>query len=218
MTLFDSGPYDLGDYGSLQSVIDYFDGSFARYGVGTKPGVRSWAVFEPDWAAPNWCGPVEGVLACDIRLHNPAVILVFIGSNDNSEAEIYVENMRRLVEYATTNGVIPILVTKADRYEGDDNRNNNILRQIAADFQVPLIDFDLVADTLPNRGLGEDNVHLKSSVEGNYTMPQALETGYGTHNLVILLGLYAVWQEVIVPALVVNRANTTAATNGINSS
>jgi hypothetical protein len=217
MTLFDSGPYDLGDYTYLQPVIDYFDGSFARYGVGIKPGLRSWAVFDPDWAAPNWCGPEEGVLACEIRLHNPAVILVFIGSNDNSEAEIYVENMRRLVEYATTNGVIPILVTKADRYEGSGNRNNNILRQIAADFQVPLVDFDLVAETLPNRGLGEDNVHLKSSVEGNYTMPQALETGYGTHNLVILLGLYAVWQEVIVPALVVNQANTTAATNGINS-
>jgi hypothetical protein len=58
---------------------------------------------------------------------------------------------------------------------------------------------------LPNRGLGEDNVHLASSAEGNFMMPQALETGYGTHNLVILMGLYAVWQDIIEPALVVNH-------------
>ena len=204
MTRYDSLAYDLGDFGYLEPVVDYFSGSFERYGVGTKPGLRSWAVFDPIWADPEWCGTEESIIACEIRLYDPAVILVFIGTNDNSEAEIFDENMRHLVVYALENGVIPVLVTKADRYEGPGNRNNEMLRQIAADYDVPLLDFDLVADTLPNRGLGEDGVHLTSSLEGNYTMPQALETGYGTHNLVVLLGLYAVWQEVIKPALVVD--------------
>ncbi len=207
MTRFDSLAYDLGDYSYLDPVIDYFSGSFERYGVGTKPGLRSWSVFDPIWADPEWCEAEESILACEIRLYNPAVILVFIGTNDNSEAEIFDENMRQLVVFATENGVIPILVTKADRYEGAGNRNNEMLRQIAADYSVPLVDFDLAADTLPNRGLGEDGVHLTSSLDGNYSMPQALETGYGTHNLVILLGLYAVWQEVIEPALVVDGFN-----------
>ncbi len=210
MTLFDSGQYDLGDYGYLQPVIDYFDGSFGRYGVGVKPAMRSWSLFDPEWADPEWCEPEEGPLACEIRLHNPAVIVVVVGSNDNSEAVIFDENMRQMVEYATSNGVIPILVTKADRYEGGDNRNNNLLRAIAADFDVPLVDFDVVADTLPNRGLGEDEVHLSSSAAGNFTMPQGLETGYGTHNLVILMGLYAVWQEVIAPAQIVYMNGTQA--------
>jgi hypothetical protein len=108
--------------------------------------------------------------------------------------------MRRLVTYATENGVIPILITKADRYEGEENRNNLLIRQIAVDYQVPLLDFDLVASTLPNRGLGEDGVHLTSSVAGNFRLPEALEIGYGTHNLLVLLGLHALWQEVILPA------------------
>jgi hypothetical protein len=108
------------------------------------------------------------VIACEIRLHNPAVILVIIGTNDNSEAHIFEENMRRLVTYATENGVIPILITKADRYEGEENRNNLLIRQIAVDYQVPLLDFDLVASTLPNRGLGEDGVHLTVFGTGHF--------------------------------------------------
>jgi hypothetical protein len=210
LTLFDLGPYNLGDYDYLEPVIDFFEGSFSRYGVGIKTGMRSWSLFDPEWADPEWCEPDEGPVACEIRLHNPAVMVVVVGSNDNSEAVIFDENMRQMVEYATSNGVIPILVTKADRYEGGDNRNNNLLRAIAVDFDVPLVDFDLVADTLPNRGLGEDNVHLSASVEGNFLMPQGLETGYGTHNLVILMGLYAVWQEVIAPAEVVYLNGTQA--------
>jgi hypothetical protein len=69
---------------------------------------------------------------------------------------------------------------------------------MAADYQTPLIDFDLVAATLPNRGLGADNVHLLVSAEGDYDV--TLQTGYGMHNLAILMGLYEVWQEIIVPA------------------
>jgi hypothetical protein len=38
-------------------------------------------------------------------------------------------------------------------------------------------------------------------------MPEALQSGYGTHNLMILMGLYAVWQEVIEPALLVEDIN-----------
>jgi hypothetical protein len=53
LTRFDGQTYDLGDYDYLQSVIEYFDGSFARYGVGVKAGMRSWSVFDPDWADPE---------------------------------------------------------------------------------------------------------------------------------------------------------------------
>lgn len=198
MLRFDTGEYNLGDYGYLQSVIDFFSGSFERFGVGTESGMRSWSVFDLDWSDPKWCEPEENLLECEIRLHNPAVVLVVLGTNDTSEPEIYVENMRRLVEYCLSSGVIPLLMTKADRHEGPGNRNNDLLRQIAADYQVPLIDFDLVAATLPGRGLGADNVHLLVSAEGDYDV--TLQTGYGMHNLAILMGLYGVWQEIIVPA------------------
>ncbi|MCZ7670381.1 MAG: hypothetical protein M5U34_26095 [Chloroflexi bacterium] len=45
--------------------------------------------------------------------------------------------MKQVVETSIANGVIPVLVTKADRFEGPDNINNNILRELAAEFNVP---------------------------------------------------------------------------------
>jgi hypothetical protein len=99
-----------------------------------------------------------------------------------------------VVEFSIENGVIPVIVTKADRFEGPENTNNIILRQIADEFQVPLWDFDLVADTLPGRGLKEDQVHLTVFLENDYTMSEAYETGHGTHNLSALMVLESIRQ------------------------
>ena len=43
-TQFDSGDYVLGEYDYLQPAIDYFAGSFERYGVALRPGLHAWAV------------------------------------------------------------------------------------------------------------------------------------------------------------------------------
>jgi hypothetical protein len=92
--------------------------------------------------------------------------------------------------------VIPVLGTKADRIEGPDNTNNNILRRIAADFEVPLWDFDRLAGTMPGRGLDLDNVHLTTFYAHDYTSPLATQRGHAMHNLTALLLLDAIWNEV----------------------
>lgn len=192
LTKFDVGPYNLGPYDYLKPTIDYFAGSFQRYGVALRPGLHAWGVFDPLWANKEWCQPNENLLACEFRLNNPSVVLILLGTNDTGYPPGFDKNMRQVVEYSIENGVIPIIVTKADRFEGPDNTNNNILRQIAADYQVPLWDFDLVAETIPGRGLGEDQVHLTVFVENDYTMPEAFQTGTGVHNLTGLMALDAV--------------------------
>lgn len=197
LTKFDVGPYNLGPYDYLQPTIDYYAGSYQRYGVALRPGLHAWGVFDPLWANKEWCQPNENLLACEFRLNNPSVVLILLGTNDVGNPPGFAKNMRQVVEFSIENGVIPVLVTKADRFEGPDNTNNNILRQIAADYSVPLWDFDLVAETLPGRGLSEDQVHLTVFVENDYTMPEAFQTGTGVHNLTGLMALDAVRRAIM---------------------
>ena len=189
---FDTGLYDLGEYAYLQPAIDYFAGSFERYGVALRPGLHSWGVFDPLWANKDWCSANEDLLACEVRLNNPGVLLILLGTNDAGNPPGFDYNMRKVIEYALENGIIPVIVTKADRFEGPDNINNEILRQIAADFQIPLWDYDLVAETLPGRGLTEDQVHLTVFPENDYTLAEAYQTGHGVHNLTGLMVLEAI--------------------------
>jgi hypothetical protein len=196
LTRFDSGHYNLGEYDYLQATIAHYGGSFARYGVATRIGLHAWSIFDPLWANKEWCLPDEDMVACELRLFNPSVLLVKIGSNDSGAASAFDKNMRQLVEFAIDNGVIPILATKADRFEGPDDRNNRMIRQIAQEYQIPLWDYDLVAGTLPRRGLSGDDVHMTMADADDYTKAETFERGYPVSDLTALMTLYEVLQEV----------------------
>ena len=197
LTRFDDPTkYTLGEWSFLQPTIDYYAGSFRRYGVATRVGLSSWGVMDPTWANKEFCNPNEVMLACEIRLFNPSVLLIHLGTNDIGEAETFETNMRTIVEFCIMQGIIPILATKADRFEGDDNHNNQILIDLAAEYQVPLWDFDAVAETLPGRGLDEDQIHLTKSLTNDYTNPDIWNSGYPVSDLTALLMLDAVRQIV----------------------
>lgn len=199
LTVFDEpGHYNLGEYTYLQPTIEYFTGSFKRYGVAVRAGLHAWGVFDPLWANKEWCEANENLLDCELRLYNPTILLILLGSNDNGSALAFDKNIRQVVETCIANGVIPVLATKADRFEGLDDRNNTMIRQIATEYQVPLWDFDAIANTLPNRGLGEDAVHLTTFPESDYTLPAAFERGYAIHNLTALMMLDMLRQQVIL--------------------
>ena len=196
---FDEGTYDLGEYVYLQPVIDHFTGSFGRQGMAVKRGFHSWTVTDPMWADKDLCLPNETPVACEIRIHRPAILLIRLGSNDAGVPGSFDFNVRQVVDYAIEQGVLPVIGTKADRFEGDGNVNNDILRQIAADYKLPLWDFDLVSATIPNRGLYPNDVHLTLFFPHDYNLPRALQTGHGVHNLTALMMLDAILQEVIDP-------------------
>jgi hypothetical protein len=197
LTLFDRNAYVLGEeYVYLQPAIDHYSGSWERYGVATRIGLHAWSLFDPLWADKEWCQPNEDMVACEVRLNNPSVLLVRLGSNDAGAAAAFDENMRLMVDYALANGIIPILSTKADRFEGEDNRNNLIVRQIAADYSLPLWDFDRVAETLPNKGLGGDQVHMTMSDTNDYTNPEYFKRGYPMSDLTALMTIFEVLQVI----------------------
>ena len=192
---FDTGTYNLGLYQHLEPTVQHYAGSYSRRSIAVRRSLHSWSVFDPLWADGRFCLPNENILACELRVHNPSAIFIRLGANDVGVPDSFESNMRRIVEYCIENGVIPLLGTKADRNEGAGNINNDIVRQIAEDYQVPLWDFDLVAATLPGRGLGRDNVHMTTFFEYDYTLATAFERGYGVHNLLALLTLDAVRRE-----------------------
>ncbi len=189
------GHYNLGNrYGYLQDTIDYYHGSFDRYGAAIRVGLHAWSVFDPMWANKKLCNPNENLLDCEIRLHNPSVMVVLLGTNDNVPQSYFQKHYEKAVKHIIDQGIVPILFTKADRHEGVDNHNNIAVRQIAQKYHLPLVDFDKLADTLPSRGLGPDNTHLKVARSYNYADPETFKYGTAVHNLVTLMMLDQVRQ------------------------
>jgi hypothetical protein len=190
---FDSSPYNLGAYKYLQDVIDHFKGSFGRKSLAVRIGQHSWTLLNPAWADKKTCQADESPLACEFRVNNPSVVLLRLGANDSGVPKLFDKNMRAVVEYVIKQGVIPVLSTKPDRREGTE-RINEIVRQIAAEYKIPVWDFARVSDTLPGRGLGSDGVHLTGFYQHDYTLPQALQRGHGAQNLTALIVLDEIWR------------------------
>jgi LysM repeat protein len=196
---FDSGPYNLADYAYLQPVIDYFHGSFSRQGMAVRRGLHSWSVLNPAWADKDNCEPNESPLACEFRLNNPSLVLIRLGSNDVGAPELFKQSVQNVITYSIESGVIPVIGTKADRHEGPGNINNNILRELAAANNLPLWDFDLVADTLPNHGLAsDDDTHMSFFYAHDYSLPEAFTKGHAVHNLTALIVLDRI-RKVLTP-------------------
>lgn len=192
---FDSGDYDLGPYQYLQPVIDYFAGSFERKSVTVWTGNHVWSVLDPTFANPALCLPGETPLACEFRLHRPSVVLIRLGTNEVNTPALFEQHLRAILDYAIEQGVIPILGTKADQLEGSD-AINEIIRQLAAEYGVPLWDFGRIASTLPGRGLRDDGFHM-TWYPLTFGDPRALQRGHSVHNLTALIALYTVWQSVL---------------------
>jgi LysM repeat protein len=195
LATFDQGAYNLGEYTYLESVIDYFSGSFSRQSMAVQRGFHSWSVLDAALADKTACWPNEAPAACELRLNKPSIALIRLGTNDASYPDRLQQELQILVKLCIQQGVIPILGTKADRTDGPENINNNIIRQIAAGNSIPLWDFDLVAKTMPDSGLGSDHVHLTVFYPLDYTSPEAFQHGHSVDDLTALIALDRVWRE-----------------------
>ena len=197
LTRWDLGPYKLGDFEYLQPAINYFNGSFERIGVATRRGLSAGSVFDPMWANRRQCQANENLVDCELRLHNPMSLLIILGTNDIGSGTKFEERLGDLVQHTIDQGIIPVLATKADRYEGRDDRNNKIIRDIADEYQIPLWDYDLLSGTIPGRGLGNDKVHMTVYEQYDYTLPKAFQRGYGLYNLSALMMLDTIRQAIL---------------------
>ncbi len=157
---FDWRQYRLGEFAHLQRTIDRFPGSFSRESLAVRKGMHTWGQFDPAQADQAQCLPTEGPLACELRVNNPSFALIRLGANDSLDPAQFEPAMRRLLDTCIASGVVPILGTKPDHYEGSENTINRMIRRLATEYRVPLWDFDLAAETVPGRGLQPDGLHL----------------------------------------------------------
>jgi hypothetical protein len=161
--VYDKGGYELGEeYAYLQETIDFYKGSFYYLSPSVVDGLNVSGALSPYWADKSVCLPDESPVACELRLRRPSIVLVNLGTNwDANAIGRYEGYLRTIVDLILESGALPVLSTKVDNIEGDHSINLAIAR-VAYEYELPLWNFWLAAQDLPNGGLDayRDNIHL----------------------------------------------------------
>lgn len=181
--------YDLGPYADLQATIDHFNASLGYQSYAALRGATASTVLSPLWADTKACAPNETPLACEYRLHNPAFTFIALGTNDIHKIDQFEPKMREIIAYTLDQGIVPILVTKADNLEGDNQINLTIAR-LAAEHRLPVWNFWAAVQPLPGHGLQPDGAHLTFG-SNFFNDPKNLEGAWAIRNLTALQVLEA---------------------------
>jgi hypothetical protein len=188
--------YRLGpDYAYLQDTITNYAGSFSRKSAAVSNGFNVASVLNPLWADPRMCTRGETPLECEFRLHRPSIVIISMETWwARLPASLYEDNLRQIVEFSIARGAVPILGTKADNLEGDGSINAAIVR-VAEQYDLPLWNYWLAVQPLPNQGLMSDAFHLTWG-RAFFDDPSAMQKGWTIRNLTALHSLDAVWKGV----------------------
>ena len=176
--------YNLGQHSELAEVIDYFSGSFARVSLATRVGFNTTRILDPLFAMNDDCEVEETPLECELRHHRPSFAIISLGSNQVWTPDIFETELRQIVETCIRMGVLPILSTKGDNLEGD-HHINAIIADVAQEYEIPLWNFWLAIQSLPNQGLQLDGEHL-TWAENDFSDPEAMSHAWPNRNLTAL--------------------------------
>ncbi|MCD4752237.1 MAG: hypothetical protein K8R40_04130 [Anaerolineaceae bacterium] len=144
-----------GEYHYLQSTIERFEGSFNRESVTIKKGTTVAAILWEGWidADTSICEYGETPLECEVRVHNPSIVMINLGTHWEVRNEIY---LRKILEELISRGIVPIISTKADTREGEAWINAELV-QAASEYHVPVWNFWLAVQLLENHGMKPDD-------------------------------------------------------------
>lgn len=191
----------------LSPVIDRFGPSTAGGSIAAQVGMGSFTMFDPMWADPaRGCQPGEGPLACEYRVKQPGIAFIMFGPNDVRaiSADVYAQEMERIIIASLDSGVIPVVSTFAvhpnDPFQPQALLFNKRLIEVASRHQIPLINLWAATRVLPNYGLDTDNVHLTMS--GNdqlyYDSGNDAFSGVALHNLLSIATLQLIVEKLRV--------------------
>jgi hypothetical protein len=183
---FDRGAqyYRLGEYSALQGTIDFYAGSWQRRSTAAKNGFTAASLQSAMWGDPQFCQKGETPIDCELRIQNPSVVLVMLGTNDSVRPESYEPNMRKLLDLLVGRGVLPILATKADNLEKDGSINATTAR-LAYEYDIPVWNLWAALQPLQGHGLQQDGSHLTFS-QNFFDDPQAMLAAWPWRNLTAL--------------------------------
>ncbi len=149
----------------LQTTIDYFKDSFLLESLAVHDGMSVGSALTTTWSDPKICEKGENPILCELRVHNPSIMFVNLGTNwvDGLGMDVYYDYLAEIVDILVSHGVLPILTSKADNVEGG-NWINRVTAQVARDYDIPFYNFWVVAQYLTNQGLSAEN-HIYLTTE-----------------------------------------------------
>ena len=148
------GQYDLTDqFQSLQETIDWYQGSWGRESQSVRGGFNAASVLLPMWADPTACNSGESPLECEFRLHKPSIVIISLEVWFKGRTpETFAGYLRKIIDFAISKNVLPVLVTKADNVEGDNSINQTVV-QLAYEYDLPLWNFWRAVQPLTDHGI-----------------------------------------------------------------
>jgi hypothetical protein len=164
-----TGEFDLAAQpASLRETAGLFSQSFSRVSLAAGGGFTAAALNDPVWADGALCGTTQTPFECEVWVSRSSVVFIQIGTGDQYAWRDFERNLRPLIQHALSKSVLPVLLTKADDLESRDGGAppqfiNDVVRRVAREYGVPLIDFWLATRALPNNGLldeGDLDFHL----------------------------------------------------------
>jgi hypothetical protein len=199
---FGWGNYTLGSYTQLQDVINTFSSSLTYDSLAAFNGLVTTAVLDPLFSNPLACQPGETPLRCEYRVHNASVAIIMFGAQDLlfTPADDFDRHLRQIIHETIQAGVVPVLSTFPGNLSMWDKsiQYNQIVVQVALDYDIPLMNLWQALDPLPNHGLNDDGRHLSLPLtESGDLTGTNLQKGYPMRNLVTLQALDAIWRGVM---------------------
>lgn len=201
----EAGNYNLGQYTNLQPTIDFFLTGTPRAGypnnfiydsLAARSAFNAGAVLDRLWSDGALCDPqTEAPLQCEYRLAKPAVAIIMLGSVDIQvyNLQSYTDFLDHIVKISVDSGVVPVLTTFTIPpdylYYEQSLRFNMVVLDVAARYDVPVINLWREARTLPDFGVGPDKFHLSQGP--TFFTFEGQERQYGTtlRNLLTLQAL-----------------------------
>jgi hypothetical protein len=209
---FGQGQYDLGQYGGLGGVLNYYlqanaraGNSFVNTSLAAGGGWTADKLLTPGYAFPDTCGS-DTPLVCEYKFVRPAVALIMVGTNDSGRgaADVYAYQLGEIVRISIDMGVVPVLSTIPPKNIDENqefrvNAFNEVIRQVARQYDVPLWDYHANMINLPNRGMSSDGLHPSAPPDGaaGRLSADSLQYGFTMRNLNALQVLDALWRFVI---------------------
>jgi hypothetical protein len=146
----------------IQPTVENFRSIWSREPITVDGGFIPASMFSTYWTTAEQCDPLETPLDCEFRLNNASIVLVGLGSDQKpGTGDDFDYYMRKIVEFVIAKGALPILAT--DAYPTEEGFPlNQIVAQIAYDYDIPLWNFWAAVQDLTNEGLKEDNFHISA--------------------------------------------------------
>ncbi len=165
-----NGAFDASKYPQFAGVLRRFERSFLRRSYAASGSFSARAMFDPTWVDPEVCH-AEGPLVCEVWRSSASIVFISLGTGDQFDWKGFELHYTKVISTALERGALPVLFTKSDVLETQQHGAppdaiNSVIRRVAAERGLPLIDFAVIAKTLPNQGLkdeGNADFHLNEA-------------------------------------------------------